>query len=131
MKIPSGEGVGMVNSPLVTQVNYNSYHSWLRHSWWIEIVFRDSWKIHNSYPSSWRDWGNDRVESDIGFVGFWSWLSLKNSKTVHFTKKLYFYNWSLTWALDQMPFSIVLSRLFFQCYAQKQMANYFLLQLCY
>ena len=26
MKIPSGEGVGMVNSPLVTQVNYNSYH---------------------------------------------------------------------------------------------------------
>ena len=33
MKIPSGRGVGMVNSPLVTQVNLNSYHSWLRHSW--------------------------------------------------------------------------------------------------
>ena len=27
MKIPSGGGVGMVNSPLVTQVNLNSYHS--------------------------------------------------------------------------------------------------------
>jgi hypothetical protein len=26
MKIPSGGGVGMVNSPLVTQVNLNSYH---------------------------------------------------------------------------------------------------------
>ena len=32
MKIPSGEGVGMVNSPLVTQVNYNSYHVWQSHS---------------------------------------------------------------------------------------------------
>ena len=29
MIIPSGGGVGMVNSPLVTQVNFNSYHSWL------------------------------------------------------------------------------------------------------
>ena len=34
--------VGMVNSPLV---NYNSYHSW-----WIEIAFRNSWKIPTPPP---------------------------------------------------------------------------------
>ena len=33
INLHSGGGVGMVNSPLVTQVNLNSYHLWLRHSW--------------------------------------------------------------------------------------------------
>jgi hypothetical protein len=33
INLHSGGGVGMANSPLVTQVNLNSYHLWLRHSW--------------------------------------------------------------------------------------------------
>ena len=53
--IPSGGGVGIMNSPRVTKGYFNS--PWVAKSQVVEIEIdlNDKWRIHHPYPSSWRD----------------------------------------------------------------------------
>ena len=53
--IPSGGGVGIMNSPRVTKGNFNSPWVAKPQVVRIEIDLSDKWRIHHPYPSSWRD----------------------------------------------------------------------------